>query len=158
MCLGSIQHLVPRKKVRRKSPWSHIGLIERGTKIKVLCYRVETQWAQDWETKFGQTSVQCNVWFMGKSYQNCCTQWNENAYHFCQEQHCAVAVLALSSSFVNKETWGKVFTEAWRESHIVVSETPHKPGKYLRASSQFIRKYKRKSSRSSRTQCPSYWY
>ena len=54
--------------------------------------------------------------------------------HFCQKQHCAVAVLALSSSFVNREKWGKVFTEAWRECHILVSETPHNPVIYQRTS------------------------
>ena len=41
--------------------------------------------------------------------------------HFRQKQHCAVVVLALSSSVVNSESWGKVFMETWRECHIVVS-------------------------------------
>ena len=54
---------------------------------------------------------------------------------FLSETTCAVAVLPLSSSFVNRETWRKVFTEARRECHIVVSDTTHNPGKYQRTSS-----------------------
>ena len=55
--------------------------------------------------------------------------------HVCQKQHRTGTVLALSSPFVNRKTWGKVVTEAWRECPIVVNETPHSPGNYQRSSS-----------------------
>ena len=55
--------------------------------------------------------------------------------HVHQKQHRTGTVLALSSPFVNRETWGKVVTESWRQCHLVVSETTHNPGKYQGISS-----------------------
>ena len=75
---------------------------------------------------------QWNVSFLGKSYQICWWQCNEKAKTVHQKQHHTGTELALSSHFIYRETWGKVLTEAWRECHIVVSETPHTPGNYQR--------------------------
>ena len=59
--------------------------------------------------------------------------------HVHQKLHRTGIILALSSSLVNRETWGKVVVEPWRKCHIVVSETPHNPGKYQRTSSLMIK-------------------
>ena len=59
--------------------------------------------------------------------------------HVHQKLHRTGIILALSSSLVNRETWGKVVVEPWRKCHIVVSETPHNAGKYQRTSSLMIK-------------------
>ena len=42
--------------------------------------------------------------------------------HVRQKQQRTASVLPLSSSYLNRETWGKVVTEAWQECHRVVSD------------------------------------
>ena len=92
--------------------------------------------------------VQRNIWFLGKFYETACGNGTKGPNHFHQKQHRAGTVLALLTPFVNRESWGELDLEAWRESiNIVVSETSHSPGKYQQTSSLVSKRAWKKRSR-----------
>ena len=82
-----------------------------------------------------KTRFQRNVCSQGNPVKLLAAMERKGPKHVRQKQHRTGTVLALSSPFVNRDTCGKVVAESRRECPIVVSETPHSPGKYQRSSS-----------------------
>ena len=103
--LGRFQPLEPRNKVRGVSPYSHDGLMEGGTGIKVLWYR-----------EYNTTNTALRKTIRPKPLPTKCLLPGEilsklrvamerkGPKHVRQKQHRTGNVLALSSPFVNGET------------------------------------------------------